>query len=383
MAGIYIHIPFCKQACLYCGFHFSTGAKHREEMMDALGRELVLQKEFFGERPFGGSPVDTVYLGGGTPSVVSVTQVARLLDQLRDVFSVAPGAEYTLEVNPDDLSPENLRGWQAAGINRLSVGIQSFFSEDLHWMNRAHDADQATGAPGMVAEAGFGNYSCDLIYGYPMLTDEKWVTNIERMISAGVPHLSCYAMTVEARTPLAHQIATHKAPPLDEAKAATQFRMLVDRLTAAGYEQYEISNFAKPGCRARHNSHYWDGTPYLGIGPSAHSFRGTVRQWNISQNARYMADISAGILPFESEQLTRVMQLNEYLMTSLRTMEGCDLTRIADRWGARERARLERESEKFIRAGHMVPTPDRLVLSREGRLFADGIAADLFGEEPD
>lgn len=382
MAGIYIHIPFCKQACLYCGFHFSTGLKHREEMLDALGRELILQKDFFGEESFGGSPVETVYLGGGTPSVVPVLRIAGLLDQLREVFAVAPGAEYTLEVNPDDLSGENLRGWREAGINRLSVGIQSFFSEDLRWMNRAHDGAQAARAPGMVAEAGFDNFSCDLIYGYPLLTDEKWVANVEMMIAARVPHLSCYAMTVEARTPLAHQIATRQARPMDEGQAARQFGILVDLLEAAGYEQYEISNFARPGCRARHNSHYWDGTPYLGIGPSAHSFRGTRRQWNIAHNARYISEISAGVLPFESEHLTEVMQLNEYVMTSLRTAEGCDLTRVASGWGVEERTRLERESEKFVRAGHMIPVAGKLVLSREGRLFADGIAADLFADEP-
>lgn len=375
MAGIYIHIPFCRQACLYCGFHFSTSVGDRDRMGEALARELRLQKDFFGAEG-----VETVYVGGGTPSVIGVTAIRRLLDEVREVFSVAPAAEYTLEVNPDDLTAERLRGYREAGVTRLSVGIQSFFNEDLAWMNRAHDAPAAEAALEMVAAAGFANYSCDLIYGYPLLTDEKWVSNIKRMIGSGAPHLSCYAMTVEPRTALEHHIRTGKAAAMDEEQAARHFRILAAMLGEAGYEQYEISNFAKPGYRARHNSHYWDGTPYLGIGPSAHSFRGVTRQWNVAHNARYIREIFSGRVPFTAEHLTDVMRLNEYVMTSLRTIEGCDLALVEKGWGEAERRRLERDSGRFARAGHLTAPADRLVLTPEGRLFADGIAAALFRE---
>jgi len=383
MAGIYIHVPFCRQACLYCGFHFSTGMQHRGEMVEALGRELVLQRDFFAETPLPGNPIETVYLGGGTPSVLDASELETLLNRVRTVFPLQDDVEITLEANPDDIGPERLQSWKAAGINRLSVGIQSFFAEDLAWMNRAHDAIRAAGCLQEMAAAGFARYSCDLIYGYPLLTDDKWRANIDRMIAAGVPHLSCYAMTVEPHTPLEHFIRTRKSAPMDDDQAARQFRILTARLTAAGYEPYEISNFAKPGCRSRHNSHYWDETPYLGIGPSAHSFRGDIRQWNVSNNALYVKSIAAGTVPFEQEHLTPVMRLNEYLMTSLRTMEGCDLERISGRWGNDARTRLEKEAGIFLRTGKMIREGSRLVLTAEGRLFADGIAAELFGRETD
>jgi oxygen-independent coproporphyrinogen-3 oxidase len=381
MAGIYIHIPFCRQACLYCGFHFSTSVRETDRMLEAIVRELRMQKDFFAADAGGSRSVETVYVGGGTPSVIGVTAIRGLLDEVREVFSVTPAAEYTLEVNPDDLTAERLRSYREAGVNRLSVGIQSFFTEDLAWMNRAHDAPAAEAALEMVPAAGFTNYSCDLIYGYPMLTDEKWVSNIRRVIRSGAPHVSCYAMTVESRTALERRIRTGKAAPMDEEQAARQFTILAAMLGEAGYEQYEISNFAKPGYRARHNSHYWDGTPYLGIGPSAHSFRGVTRQWNVANNARYIREIFSGRVPFTAEHLTDVMRLNEYVMTSLRTVEGCDLTRVGEGWGVAERRRLERDSGRFARAGHLSASADRLVLTPAGRLFADGIAAALFREE--
>lgn len=376
MAGIYIHIPFCKQACTYCGFYFSTARGDRAALVEALGEELRLQRDFFGDATL--RPLETVYFGGGTPSVLPATDIARLLDAVRMHFGVSDTAEVTLEANPDDLDPDRLAAWKQAGVNRLSVGVQSFFPEDLVWMHRAHDAAAAAAAIGMIREAGFDDFSCDLIYGFPLLSDDKWKRNIDRMLEAEVPHLSCYAMTVEDRTPLKRFILTGKTPPLDESRAARQFTVLEDRLTEAGYVHYEISNFAKPGKRARHNSHYWDGTPYLGIGPSAHSFRGDVRQWNVSHNALYVKSIRKGKVPFEAEHLTPAMRLNEYVMTSLRTLEGCDLAQVSAGWGPAERRRLEGLAARFVAAGHMAVAQDRLVLTREGKLFADGIAAALF-----
>lgn len=373
MAGIYLHIPFCKKACHYCNFHFSTSLQLRGEMVDCIAAEAVLQRSYLQ-----GQPVGTVYFGGGTPSLIGPEAIQRLLDVLRQHYHILPDAEITLEANPDDLSPESLRAFRATGVNRLSIGVQSFFEEDLKWMNRAHHAEQSIDCLKEARAAGFDNFSIDLIYGGPTLTDERWLANIHQAVALNIPHLSCYALTVEPGTALDHFIQHHKIPPIDPDRAAKHFGILMETLETAGYEHYEISNFALPGKRSKHNSSYWQGKHYLGLGPSAHSFNGTSRQWNIANNPLYIQSIKKDTVPFEIEMLSPSMALNEHIMISLRTEAGCQLETVAERFGADKKSALLAASREFIRKGWMRQDDDRLTLTREGKFFADGIAAALF-----
>lgn len=324
-----------------------------------------------------GAQVETIYFGGGTPSLLTDEELDRILDRLHTLFSVAPGAEITLEANPDDMaSPGKLAGWKRSGINRLSIGIQSFFEEDLRWMNRVHNARQAAESIRSAQDAGLDNISIDLIYGTPGLSDLRWEKNVEQALQLGIPHLSCYALTVEPRTALDTMIRQHKKEDVDPEVQARQFLLLMDWLAAAGYEHYEISNFSLPGRRSRHNTAYWQGIPYLGLGPSAHSYNGsTSRQWNVANNAAYI-DTPTG--KYEQETLTPTQQLNEYIMISLRTMEGSDLDHISQRFGEINADTLHRQAERYIRERTISYTDRHLILTREGRLLADGIAADLF-----
>lgn len=373
MAGIYLHIPFCKQACYYCNFHFSTSLARKAEMVQCLLQEIDLQKDYLG-----GERIETIYFGGGTPSLLSTEELQLLLSRLYSTFEVAPDVEITLEANPDDLDMAKLQSLRAAGINRLSIGIQSFHEADLQWMNRAHNSQQALDCIVQAQQLGFRNITIDLIYGGPTLTDEGWRQNVEQAIALGVPHLSCYALTVEPGTALDHFIRKKKMEATDPDKAARHFEQLMQWLEAAGYEHYEISNFALPSWHSRHNSSYWQGKSYLGIGPSAHSFNGHSRQWNVANNAAYIKRISAGELPAEIESLTTEMQFNEYIMTSLRTSAGCNLEWVAEKFGADQSLRLQQESKALIAKGWMEYRGETLRLTKAGRLFADGIAADLF-----
>ncbi|HEX2628926.1 MAG TPA: radical SAM family heme chaperone HemW [Chitinophagaceae bacterium] len=368
MAGIYIHIPFCKQACYYCNFHFATSLRYKNELLQALLKETRLRKDYLGN-----TLVETIYFGGGTPSLLTIEDLKLEIEAIRKYFIVSENAELTLEANPDDITEEILKGWKAIGINRLSIGIQSFFEEDLQWMNRAHTAQQAIGNL-QLARQYFDNITIDLIYGTPQLTDEKWKYNVDTAIAIGIPHLSCYALTVEPKTPLQKMIDQHRSPDVDPDKQSSQFLLLMDWMEKAGYEHYEISNFAKPGWRSRHNSSYWQGAHYLGLGPSAHSFNGHSRQWNIANNQQYIESISKDIIPYEIEELTPTQQLNEYIMTALRTMEGIDLQKI----NKEERNRILSESTNYLNSGLMKEERDHLILTKEGRLLADGIAAALF-----
>ena len=326
----------------------------------------------------GGEQIATVYFGGGTPSLLSNDELTPILDRLRTLFPIAPDAEITLEANPDDISPEKLREWRNSGINRLSIGIQSFFDEDLRWMNRAHDASQAAGCITMAQEQGFDNISIDLIYGGPTLPDSKWKYNVDRAIGLGIPHLSCYALTVEPRTALDTMIHQQKKQDVSPEDQARQFLLLMDWTASAGYEHYEISNFALPGKRSRHNSSYWQGKTYLGLGPSAHSFNGVSREWNLANNAKYIAAEGSAIA--ELEVLTPTQQLNEYIMISLRTSEGCNLGEVIRRFGAAAARQLEKDADAYILTGKMRKVDGRLQLTREGKLLADGIASELFFE---
>ena len=373
MAGIYIHIPYCKKACYYCNFHFSVSLRSSNDFIAALLREITLQKNFLQQEV-----VTTIYFGGGTPSLLKKEDLLQIMEKLYTCFSIAPNPEITLEANPDDINAASLADWKAAGINRLSIGIQSFFEEDLQWMNRAHNARQAKDCIVLAREAGFENFSIDLIYGVPGLTDEKWKDNVARALELKIPHLSCYALTVEPGTALQKMIALHKKAPADPEKQARHFLLLMDWLQQAGYSHYEISNFALPGYRSRHNSSYWAGKKYLGLGPSAHSFTGSHRQWNIANNALYIAALQRHEIPFEEEALTATQRLNEYIMTSLRTQEGLDLGYIKDFFGEAPGRQLQQNSSKYIAAEKLRLQDSRLQLTREGKLFADGIAADLF-----
>jgi len=337
----------------------------------ALLSEMELRKDYLE-----GESIETIYFGGGTPSLLPSEDHWALIEKICSAFKISPNAEITLETNPDDIVEEKLKDWKEAGINRLSVGIQSFFEEDLKWMNRAHTAGQALDSL-QAAIKYFNNITVDLIYGTPLLTNEKWKKNIDRVITEGIVHLSCYALTVEPKTPLYKLIKEQKTDDIDPDKQSEQFQLLMQWMEEAGYEHYEISNFAKPGFISRHNSSYWRGKKYLGIGPSAHSFDGASRQWNISNNNLYIGSIEKGIIPYDKEILTPTQQLNEYIMTSLRTMEGLDLNQVEKVFGHQ----LRTGSRKFIERGLMIQDKGHLKLTKEGKLLADGIAAELFFEE--
>jgi oxygen-independent coproporphyrinogen III oxidase len=376
MAGIYVHIPFCKKACHYCNFHFSVSLKTTNDFIPALLKEAELQKNYLQQEE-----IATIYFGGGTPSLLNKQDLLQIFTRLHNCFNINPHAEITLEANPDDITAERLADWKEAGINRLSIGIQSFFEEDLLWMNRAHNAEQAKTCIILAQQAGFHNLSIDLIYGTPGLTDEKWEKNVAAALDLNIPHLSCYALTVEPGTALQKMIAQHKKEAVDAEKQARHFILLMDWLQRVGYEHYEISNFAQPGHRSRHNSAYWGGKKYLGLGPSAHSFNGTGRQWNIANNALYIQSLGQNKIPFEEETLTATQRLNEYIMTALRTIEGIDVNLIEKNFGKMTGKELQKNSHKFIGSGKLLMNGRLLQLTREGKLFADGIAADLFFAE--
>jgi oxygen-independent coproporphyrinogen-3 oxidase len=368
LAGIYIHIPFCRKKCHYCNFHFTTSLYYKNDLVKALLKEITLQKDYLQNEP-----IETIYFGGGTPSLLNAEEVATILDQTRLCFRVMDDPEITLEANPDDITEEKLMDWKKAGINRLSIGIQSFFEEDLQWMNRAHNAQQARDNL-LLAKKFFDNITIDLIYGTPGLTNKKWKQNVETAIGLNIPHLSCYALTVEPKTPLDKLIRQKKKDEVNPDKQSEQFLLLMEWMEKAGYEHYEISNFALPGCRSRHNSSYWSGKKYLGIGPSAHSYDGKSRQWNIANNNIYIESINTGKLPFQKEELTPTQQLNEYIMTALRTDEGLDLVKI----NAALVDILLKKSKRYTASALMEQENEHLRLTKKGKLLADGIAADLF-----
>lgn len=375
MAGIYIHVPFCKKACHYCNFHFSTQQQLKPDLVAAICKEAILRKEFLQE------PIHTIYFGGGTPSLLSNSELELILNTLKENYTVSPIAEITLEANPDDIQSEKLIHWHKVGINRLSIGIQSFFEEDLQWMNRAHNAIQAKQCIELAQSAGFHNLTIDLIYGTPGLSDERWKQNIETALSLGIPHISCYALTVEPNTALDHMVRKGTKEQVDADHQATQFNILTQTLQDAGFEHYEISNFAKPGFRSKHNSSYWQGQAYLGLGPAAHSFDGHLtRQWNISNNPLYISSLQQGIIPFESETLTSVQRINEYLMTSLRTMEGISLNFLEKNWGEERKLEVLKAAQVFIDRKDILLKDHHLILTQQGKFLADGIAADLFVE---
>ena len=372
MAGIYIHIPFCKQACHYCDFHFSTSLKYKDELLQALIKEIKLQKNYLD-----GETVETIYFGGGTPSVLSADEINHILDTIAGLHTISADAEITLEANPDDLSKEKLHSLRETAVNRLSIGVQSFFDEDLMWMNRAHKAWEAESSVKRAQDTGFENITADLIYGYPLLTDQKWKYNLDKIFELDIRHLSSYSMTVEPRTALASFIKTKKQAPIDEQQSAEQFILLMDATQAKGFEHYEISNFCKPGAYSRHNSNYWKGVKYLGIGPSAHSYNGETRQWNVPNNPKYMAALEKSEIPAETEMLSETNRLNEYVMISLRTMWGLDLQTLEKISGG-SATELSKSTIEFFEKEWIVKKENTIFLTQTGKLYADHIASSLF-----
>ena len=327
MAGLYLHIPFCKQACHYCDFHFSTNQEKKSEMIHAFVREIELQKDYLN-----GEVINTIYFGGGTPSLLSPEELRLLMDAIRKYFSVSSSSEITLEANPDDLTKEKLHQLKESGINRLSIGIQSFDDEVLQFLNRVHDSKAAANCVELARTAGFENISIDLIYAIPKQDHQAWAKNIERALALKPNHISSYSLTIEEKTAFGRWAASGKLKVMDDEFAATQLIMLVDKLEEKGFEQYEVSNFALPGFQSQHNSSYWTQQKYLGIGPSAHSYNGGSRQFNISNNHLYLKSIGKNSVPATIEVLTQAEMINDYLLTTLRTSWGANLITLKEKF---------------------------------------------------
>ena len=378
MPGIYIHIPFCKQACHYCNFHFSTSLGQKEKMLEAIIKEISLSQQMLPKENTEAEIISTLYFGGGTPSILNIDELKLIFAALHKRFVFDDDIEITLEANPDDITDLKLQEWRSVGVNRLSVGIQSFLEEELIWMNRAHSAADSITCIDLIKEAGFINFSVDLIYGSPILSDDDWKRNVDIVIAKNIPHISCYALTVEPKTALDKMIALHKKEPVDTEKQAQQFLLLMDWMEQAGYEHYEISNFAKPGLKSKHNSSYWLGESYYAFGPAAHAFDGKSRRWNVANNSLYIQSLQQNIISFEEEVLTETQQLNEYIMTSLRTIEGLDLEYVSKKFGVEKSNKIQIASSKYASTKKLKIENRRIILTKEGKLFADGIAADLF-----
>jgi putative oxygen-independent coproporphyrinogen III oxidase len=373
MAGIYIHIPFCKQACHYCNFHFSTRLTDINTLVNCINKEIELQKNYLNKEI-----IESIYIGGGTPSLLNVTQLESIIFTLNKHFSIAPNAEVTLEMNPDDASIEAMKHWIAIGVNRLSIGIQSFHAHILRWMHRAHNNEQAKACIQLAKQAGFTNISADLIYGNPGQTLQEWEDDVNTLLAFNIPHISSYALTVEPNTALGKKVALRKQANVNEDLQHTMFTTLVHMLTKHGYEHYEISNFAKPGMYSKHNSNYWQQQPYLGIGSSAHSYNRTSRQWNISNNQAYMAAIAQQQVPFEVEELSETDKFNEYIMTAIRTRYGIYKRYLIDLFEDSYLKHLRTQMQPYITEGKVLETTDTYTLTEAGKFFADGIAADCF-----
>lgn len=371
-AGIYIHIPFCKQACHYCDFHFSTSLKKKSELVNALVKELQLRK---GE--FKNTTVETIYFGGGTPSLLTIDELRLLIDEVYKNYSVAKNPEITLEANPDDLTRQRINELANTQINRLSIGIQSFFETDLKLMNRAHNADEAKNCL-QEATKHFKNISIDLIYGIPGLTNENWIKNIETVLSFNIPHISSYALTVEPKTALDTFIKKGLVKNVDDDLSQQQFHILIEKLEASGFVHYELSNFGKPDYFSKNNSAYWQGKPYLGIGPSAHSFNGNERGWNVRNNSKYIKSIEQNRLPIETEILSITDKYNEYVMTGLRTVWGVSLEKVERDFGENYKIYLMKQAEKHFLEHLLYIDEGKLLVTKKGKFLSDGIASDLF-----
>ncbi len=377
MPGIYIHIPFCKQKCHYCNFYSLASLKYRDVFVDALLKEMHLRKEYLRDKH-----INTVYFGGGTPSLLHTTEINRIIHEIENLFELDSQAEITLEANPDDLSADYLNALKnETSVNRLSVGVQSFFDDDLHYLHRVHNGTHARKAIEAAKKVGFDNMTIDLIYGIPTLTREKWEKNLALFFDYGIPHLSSYALTVEPKTALEILIEKQKLKNTDEGQSIRDFELLLEQTRKRGFEQYEISNFALPGFYSKHNSTYWLGGYYLGLGPSAHSYNGHSRQWNVKNMKQYIESETIAHIVLEKEILTKNQQYNEYVMTSLRTSKGCNTEHILNGFGERFATSFQRKVQKYLKENKIIQKDSSFILTDAGKLFADGIAGDLFVEE--
>ena len=380
MSGIYIHIPFCKQACHYCDFHFSTSLKKKDEMVQALAKEIELRSKSTSNSqlptPYN-EVIETIYFGGGTPSILEISDLKFLIEAVYSNYQVVEKPEITLEANPDDLNYDTIRQLANSPVNRLSIGIQSFFEDDLKLMNRAHNVEEAKKCL-EIATQYFNNISIDLIYGIPNMSNEKWLQNIETALSFNVPHISSYALTVEPKTALHSFIQKGIIPQPDDEVAAAHFQILVDKLSENDFIHYELSNFGKENYFSKNNSSYWLGKKYIGIGPSAHSYNGKNRGWNVSNNALYIKSIQENKLPIEIETLTKTDRYNEYIMTGLRTIWGVSLDRIEEEFGKTYLDYLNQQAAKFIEDHLLFVDENILRTTKNGKFLCDGIASDLF-----
>jgi oxygen-independent coproporphyrinogen-3 oxidase len=378
MSGIYIHIPFCKQACHYCDFHFSTSLKMKDEMVQALAKEIQLRSKSIIHHPSSiTESIETIYFGGGTPSILEISDLKFLIDEVYRNYKVVSTPEITVEANPDDLSYVAIRQLANSPVNRLSIGIQSFFEDDLKLMNRAHNMEEAKKCL-EIATQYFDNISIDLIYGIPNMSNEKWLQNIETALSFNVPHISSYALTVEPKTALHSFIQKGIIPQPDDEVAQAHFQILVDKLSENNFIHYELSNFGKEQYFSKNNSSYWLGKKYIGIGPSAHSYDGKNRGWNVSNNALYIKSIQENKLPIEIETLTKTDRYNEYIMTGLRTIWGVSLDRIEEEFGKTYLDYLNQQAAKFIEDHLLFVDENILRTTKNGKFLCDGIASDLF-----
>jgi oxygen-independent coproporphyrinogen-3 oxidase len=373
LSGIYIHIPFCKQACIYCNFYFSSTLKYKEAVVNAIIKEIWLRKNYLQNKQ-----VNTIYLGGGTPSLLNETELNKIFEALYQNFDLSNLQEVTLEANPDDISDHFIHVIKNTPVNRLSIGVQSFFDEDLKWMNRAHSAAEAEGCIKKIQDAGFNILTIDLIYGLPTLSMAKWEKNLQMLAALNLPHFSSYCLTVEPKTALEKLIQKHKYASPDETQATLQFEYLMQWAQQNNFYHYEISNFATSNNYAIHNTNYWKGKHYLGIGPSAHSYNGFSRSRNVANNHYYIKAIENNMPQMETETLTPANRFNEYIMTSLRTMWGADLNHIAKTFGENVLTHLLQKASNPNKKELLLLESNRMVLTAKGKLFADAIAADLF-----
>ena len=373
MAGIYIHIPYCKQQCTYCNFHFRIAQKDKLEMLKSMHKEIKERKDFLN-----GKEVSSIYFGGGTPSILSISEIKHLIQTIYTLYSVNEDAEITVECNPDDLTGPKLSSYKKIGVNRLSIVVQSFADADLKFMNRSHNAKEAIKSIELAKKVGFENITIDLIYGLPNQTLKQWQKNLDIMFSLGIQHFSAYSLTIEEKTALYHLVKNEKVKVLSDKKTISQFNLLHVKAKEQGFIHYEISNFGKQGYFSKHNTAYWTGNHYLGIGPSAHSFNGTSRRWNISSNKKYIEGVLANSSYSETENLTNDQQYNEYIFTSLRTIWGIDKATILKRYGDEIALYFLKEIKKWEAKKYIVAVSNIYTLTSKGKIFADAIASDLF-----
>lgn len=373
MAGIYFHIPWCRKVCIYCDFHFSLAISNKQELLECILSEIKLQKDYLGREV-----IESVYFGGGTPSVLTAAELGRILDTTASYFNIAKSAEITIEANPEDLNIQYLKDLKNLGINRLSIGVQSFSDADLRWMNRRHDGKQAFRCITDSKKAGFDNINIDLIYGLPGMNKESWHENLKVTFKNNVQHLSAYNLTLEEKTVYSYRIRKGEMKKPDEATGLEHFNLLMEIAGKEGFLHYEISNFCLPGFFSLHNTSYWKGKSYLGIGPSANSYNGNSRQWNIRNNTLYIKSIKDGIVPYDHEELGRKEKYNEYILTSLRTMWGIDTGIIEQRFGPEFLDYFRKEVKDFISRGELTVNGSGIVLSNKGKCFADRIISGLF-----